>query len=139
MNLPAKNRKLVIALVILTWILIIAAIVFATGAAIRKEKYDAAGALTGGNAANGLALMERYGCAACHVVPGLSRRGPSVAPSLEGVGTKSALGGAVKNEPEILVQWIMNPSAMDPKTTMPNVGVRESEARDIAAYLYASD
>jgi cytochrome c1 len=35
-----------------------------------------------------------------------------------------------------MVRWIVNPRAIDSLTAMPNLGVTEGEARDIAAYLY---
>lgn len=35
-----------------------------------------------------------------------------------------------------MIRWIENPSAIDPKTAMPNMGVTVRDARDIAAYLY---
>jgi cytochrome c1 len=35
-----------------------------------------------------------------------------------------------------MMQWIENPPAVDPKTVMPNLGVTEQDARDIAGYLY---
>ena len=40
------------------------------------------------------------------------------------------------NTPQNLIRWIQNPPAVDPLTAMPNVGVTQADARDIAAYLY---
>jgi hypothetical protein len=34
------------------------------------------------------------------------------------------------------VKWIQDPPAVDDKTAMPKLGVKESDARDIASYLY---
>jgi cytochrome c1 len=35
------------------------------------------------------------------------------------------------------MQWLQDPQAIRPQTAMPNLGVGEEDARDIAAYLYA--
>jgi cytochrome c1 len=34
------------------------------------------------------------------------------------------------------MRWIENPPAVDEKTVMPNMGVTDKDARDIATYLY---
>lgn len=115
------------------------AIIFGTRYAILKEKYQRAEALTGGNARNGRAAIDRYGCAACHAIPGTDHRGPAVGPPLEGIGSRGFVAGVIKNDPENLIRWIINPPAVDPQTAMPNVGVTETDARDIAAYLYTLD
>jgi len=47
------------------------------------------------------------------------------------------VAGVLPNEPAALVRWIVDPRAVDPRTAMPDLGVSEAEARDMAAYLYA--
>ncbi len=34
------------------------------------------------------------------------------------------------------MQWIRDPKAVDEKTLMPKLGISETDAADIAAYLY---
>ena len=46
------------------------------------------------------------------------------------------LAGELPNDPENAVRWIMDPRKIQPDTLMPDLGVTEGEARDIAAYLY---
>jgi cytochrome c2 len=46
------------------------------------------------------------------------------------------VGGAVENTPDNLVRWIVNPKAFSARTAMPVTGISESQARNIAAYLY---
>ena len=53
-----------------------------------------------------------------------------------GVLREPPIGGVLTNTPERMVRWIVNPRAVDSLTAMPNLGVGEAEARDIAAYLY---
>jgi hypothetical protein len=45
------------------------------------------------------------------------------------------LGGVIANTPENMVRWIMHPREIAGKTAMPELGVTERDARDIAAYL----
>ena len=35
-----------------------------------------------------------------------------------------------------MIRWIQRPQDVDPKNVMPNMGVTDQDARDIAAYLY---
>jgi cytochrome c2 len=40
------------------------------------------------------------------------------------------------NSPDHMIEWLRNPPGIDEKTAMPDLGVTEKDARDIAAYLY---
>ncbi len=40
------------------------------------------------------------------------------------------------NTPDRLVQWIQHPQHLRPRSPMPEMGVTDGDARDIAAYLY---
>src|SRR5215203_2022917 len=77
-----------------------------------------------------------YGCASCHTIPGIDGADGLVGPSLEHLANRAYIGGVLENTPGNLVRWIQNPPQVDPKTAMPNVRVSESDAREIAAYLY---
>jgi cytochrome c len=35
-----------------------------------------------------------------------------------------------------MIRWVQTPQAIDPKGGMPDMGVSDRQARDIAAYLY---
>jgi cytochrome c len=96
----------------------------------------AAIAQTGGDPERGRAAIRRFGCQACHSVPGV--RGPrgQVGPPLDGIGGRSFLAGQLPNTPTNMIRWIRAPQAVERGTAMPNLGVTEPEARDIAAYLY---
>ena len=59
-----------------------------------------------------------------------------VGPPLIGWADRIYIAGRVPNTPENLIVWIQNPQEIDPQNAMPNLGVSESEARDMAAYLY---
>jgi hypothetical protein len=47
-----------------------------------------------------------------------------------------AIAGRFPNTPENLIAWIMHPQALDPGNIMPDMGVPEAVARDMAAYLF---
>ncbi|MGH2353832.1 MAG: c-type cytochrome [Chloroflexota bacterium] len=91
----------------------------------------------GGMPAQGrLILRQTYGCGACHVIPGVPGARGAVGPPLTSFAGRTVIAGRLPNTPENLIRWIMNPQAVDPLTAMPDVGVTEADARDIAAYLY---
>lgn len=92
---------------------------------------------TGGDVTRGQQYLRAYGCGACHVIPGVRGANGLVGPPLTSFGDRSYIAGRLPNQPEHLVRWIMNPQSVDSLTAMPNVGVAEPAARDIAAYLYA--
>jgi cytochrome c1 len=60
-----------------------------------------------------------------------------VGPSLEGLLYRVYIGGALQNTPDNLVAWIVDPLRFSQHTAMPPTGIRDREARDVAAYLYA--
>jgi cytochrome c len=90
----------------------------------------------GGDAKRGELAVERYGCAACHAIPGIANQGSNVGPPLHKVALRGYIGGVLPNTPADMVRWLQNPPAIDPRTAMPNLGISEAEAKDIAAYLY---
>jgi putative membrane protein len=90
----------------------------------------------GGDPARGQAAIQAFGCGACHEIRGVRGADGRVGPSLVNVASRVYLAGYLPNEPDNLVGWIMNPQAYRQPTAMPNLGVSEQQARDIAAYLY---
>jgi cytochrome c1 len=83
----------------------------------------------------GALLLRQYGCGACHSIPGVANAHGIVGPSLDDIGRRVYLAGILPNTPDHMVQWITDPQAVDPLTAMPNLGVTEPQARDMAAYL----
>jgi cytochrome c len=92
--------------------------------------------LTRGNPHAGRDTIARYGCGGCHDIPGVVGAHGMSAPPLNNFGARAYIAGELRNTPDSLVQWIMHPHAIEPKTAMPELGVTEPDARDIAAYLY---
>jgi cytochrome c len=103
----------------------------------REAKKTQAEAITLGNVTRGEAAIARYGCAACHVIPGIADAQGQVGPDLSKISQRAAIAGKLGNDPETMVRWLMHPQALVPGTGMPEQGVTQRDARDIAAYLYA--
>lgn len=92
--------------------------------------------VAGGEADRGKVAIRSLGCGACHVIPGIADAQGTVGPPLSAFGRRAFIAGEVPNTSASLVQWIEAPQSIEPATAMPNLGVSESQARDIAAYLY---
>jgi len=57
---------------------------------------------------------------------------------LTNVVLRPTLGGdRIENTPENMARWIMDPPGMKSGATMPNLGLNQQEARDIAAFLFS--
>ena len=93
-------------------------------------------AMTGGSPRRGVEAINRYGCATCHTIPGVPGATALVGPNLQQVASRMYLAGVLPNTPDNMVRWIQHPRDVDPLTAMPNLGVNDADARDIASYLY---
>ena len=100
------------------------------------ETERAAHAMTGGDPHRGRAAITRYGCSACHTIPGVQGATALVGPPLDRIASRSYIAGVLPNSPDNMIRWIQNPPGVDRMTAMPNLGVTEGDARDIASYLY---
>jgi cytochrome c2 len=89
-----------------------------------------------GNAQHGKQLIRSYGCGACHMIPGVEAARGLVGPPLLFLAERTMIAGELPNTPANLTHWIQHPREVEPKTAMPELGVTEDEAYDIAAYLY---
>ncbi|MGW4967215.1 c-type cytochrome [Nonomuraea sp. NPDC004186] len=79
-------------------------------------------------------MINGYGCASCHTVPGVRDAQGLVGPPLAS-SAPTYIAGVLVNTPSNLQRWIRYPQAVEPGTAMPDLGVTEQDARDIAAYL----
>ena len=91
--------------------------------------------VSGGDPARGRRVLQEYGCEACHTIPGVPGATADVGPTLEEFAYRTYIAGSLPNTPENLIAWIMAPQAIRPDTAMPDMGVTEADARDIAAFL----
>lgn len=90
----------------------------------------------GGDPSRGRAAIAAAGCGSCHAIPGVRGADGAVGPSLEHWSERRIIAGVVPNDPDRLVTWITVPQSIVPGNAMPNLGVTDGQARDMAAYLY---
>lgn len=106
-------------------------------AGCRGQDDETARQLTGGgDATAGKVAIERYGCGACHEIPGIDGARGMVGPSLRDVADRSYLAGQLPNQSDNMIKWIRDPQTAEPGTAMPDMNVTQTDARNIAAYLY---
>ncbi|MBK8902567.1 MAG: c-type cytochrome [Anaerolineaceae bacterium] len=93
--------------------------------------------VVGGDVAVGEELVTAYGCGSCHVIPHIPGANATVGPPLTNWAERVYIAGALPNRPGNLVQWLMDPQAIEPGTAMPDLSITEQEARDMSAFLYS--
>ena len=91
--------------------------------------------LSPADAKRGAQAMHQYACATCHVIPGIVGASKPVGPPLGGMASRAFVGGVVPNTPQNLERFLLDPQAISPQSAMPALGLREQDARDIAASL----
>ena len=84
------------------------------------------------------ALLWRYGCPACHVVPGVDGPQGATGPPLTAMAEQAYVAGVAPNTREALAAFIADPQQIDPRSAMPDLGVSPGEAEAIADYLYGA-
>lgn len=89
-----------------------------------------------GNADQGKQLIQNYGCGACHIIPGVRGARGLVGPPLNYFADRTMIAGELPNTPPNLARWIQHPKQVEPGTAMPDLGVTQEQANDMAAYLY---
>lgn len=113
-----------------------AALTMASAGCDRRERLEAqARAATGGDPEHGRLVMRQYGCDTCHTIAGVEGANALVGPPLQSFAKRAYVAGVLPNSPPNLERWLMHPRGVLP-TAMPEMGVTESDARDMAAYLY---
>ncbi len=92
-----------------------------------------------GNPQNGQLLLRQYGCGGCHQIDGVPGAAGRVGPPLNAFSKQVYVAGVLPNTRADLVRWILDPQVIQPGTAMPDMGVSEQQARDMAAYLHGLD
>jgi len=91
---------------------------------------------TGGDSHRGRQLIDQYRCGACHTIPGVHNADGLVGPPLMWFARRTMIAGELPNSPDNLVRWIKSPKSVEPGTAMPDLGLSDQQAKDVAAYLY---
>jgi len=116
--------------------LVAIAVTFSLGGCDRPSAASA-WTMSGARADRGPALMQHYGCAACHTIAGVANATGQVGPPLAQFGRRAYIAGVLINTPDNLVKWLRFPQNVIPGNAMPDTGLTDEDARDIAAYLYS--
>ena len=101
----------------------------------RKAEPPAA-ELVGGDPRGGKEVIVSYGCPSCHTIPGIRGADGLVGPPLDHMAKRVYIAGRVPNTPANMLRWLQYPQDFEEPTIMPNMGVSEADARDMASYLY---
>lgn len=119
---------------LLAWSVVVAAVAAGCGLGpeVRSQQ------VTKGDLAAGKAALEDHGCVSCHSIPGVAE-GATAGPPLDRFGERAYIAGRLGNNQENLVRWIRDPKDVDPETAMPDLGVGEEDATNMAAYLLSLD
>ena len=91
--------------------------------------------IEGGDPERGAALIRQVGCGACHEIPGIRTARGLVGPPLTRLSRRTVVAGVLANTPDNLVHWISAPQAVVPGNAMPDMGLSDQQARDVAAFL----
>ena len=86
-------------------------------------------------AQQGSQLFVQRGCITCHTV--LERRtAVRPGPDLSHIGSRTSIAaGVLPNNREAMMRWLMHPEIVKPGNLMPNLGLDQTEAEALAAYL----
>lgn len=71
-------------------------------------------------------FYSKYGCQSCHIADYKNDKG-YVGPALSSVGNRLT--------PQWTYKWLKDPGALRPGTIMPNLNLKDDEARDLTAFL----
>ena len=112
----------------------LSAAIVALGACGRQP--PAVGIDPSADASRGARLIVRHGCGSCHRIPGITGAYGRVGPPLEHLHRQAYIAGVAPNRFDVMRRWLRAPEQLSPRTAMPNLGLSDDEARDIAAYLY---
>jgi cytochrome c2 len=88
-----------------------------------------------GSAENGRALIAQKGCAGCHTIPGVDHADGVVGPPLTDMGRRIFIAGVLRNTPENLAAFVLDPQRFVRGVAMPATGLTPHEAADVAAYV----
>jgi cytochrome c2 len=119
-----------------SWLVAAALLATAAFAHAQSERAHPAWNVPGGDARRGHHLIAELGCGGCHTIPGVRNARGNVGPPLTAFGDRRFVAGMLENQPDNLIHWLEHPQSVVPGNAMPEMGISQAQARDIAAYLY---
>jgi cytochrome c oxidase subunit 2 len=85
-------------------------------------------------AAHGEELMRTRGCMACHSIQGISTRARA-GPDLTNMAQRQQIAGVVPYSTANMHDWMIDPAALKPGTTMPRLNLSEEDIAALVAYM----
>jgi cytochrome c oxidase subunit 2 len=85
-------------------------------------------------AARGEELMRARGCLACHSIQGISTRS-RVGPDLTNMAQRQQIAGVVPYSTATMHDWLIDPAALKPGTTMPRLNMSDEDIAALVAYM----
>ncbi|BBA33987.1 di-heme cytochrome c [Methylocaldum marinum] len=101
------------------------------------DRSGAPSPVSGGDPARGRIAFQQYACTTCHIIPGIVGAKGLAGPPLTDWANRVYIAGVLPNTPDDLVLWLQDPERISPGTAMPDLGVTERDAWDMAAYLFS--
>jgi mono/diheme cytochrome c family protein len=89
-----------------------------------------------GDARVGQAIVTQQDCGACHRIPGITGAEGAAGPPLDHFASQPKIAGVLPNTPAALTRFLRAPETVVKGGAMPNMALSETQARQIAAYLY---
>lgn len=87
------------------------------------------------DARRGAFVIEQAQCGSCHEIPGIPSADGLAGPPLRGFAERTMIAGVAANTPADLIEWLRAPQTVLPGNAMPDMGLSEQQASDVAAYL----
>ena len=84
----------------------------------------------------GAAALQKYGCGACHRIPGIASADGVVGPPLVDMARRVYIGRGLPNSRENMIRWLRAPQELAPRSAMPDMQMTPADAQAIVAYLY---
>jgi cytochrome c oxidase subunit 2 len=84
--------------------------------------------------ARGEELMRARTCMACHSIQGISTRS-RVGPDLTNMAQRQQIAGVVPYSTAAMHDWLIDPAALKPGTTMPRLNLSDEDIAALVAYM----
>ncbi len=132
------------------WGMVLSFTLLATGCASGSDAPGAAVATRGpialltpapgiaGSPSLGQQLVITKGCGGCHTISGVPGANGVAGPNLTNVVLRPTLAGdRLPMSTDMMTRWLLDPHALKPETSMPNLGLSQQEAQDLTAFLFS--
>jgi cytochrome c1 len=81
-------------------------------------------------------IISQQACGACHHIPGVDGAEGTAGPPLDHFASQPMIASRLPNRPDALERFLLAPETVVKSGAMPNMALSQTQARQIAAYLY---